>query len=216
MTVSERRNYQVAILFSIIIHLSLILIVFPMQLLSLPSGPSGVEEIAVGMYEFDDTESELPNTGTDPVIVVKPDKIEAKPIASSTKPIVKMNPKPKKGQPDQNSKPADNLSKTPISFGDGMGMVIGFGQKPTYPKNALNEGAEGEVLVRVLIKKDGSIGNTELLKRSGDSRLDEAAVKSLKREWVFKPNTEDYFIDIKFEFIDYDTDYKLLNSATRP
>lgn len=214
MTVSERRNYQVAIMFSIIIHLSLMLIVFQMQLLSLPSGLSGVEEIAVGMYEFIDSELVPPAAEAEPVIVVKPDNIKTKPIVNPTKPVAQTDPKPKKGQSNQNSKPTDNLS-VPISYGDGMGMVIGFGQKPTYPKNALNEGAEGEVLVRVLIKKDGSIGNTQLLKKSGDSRLDDAAVKSLKREWVFKPSTEDYFIDINFIFVDYDTDYKLLNSATR-
>lgn len=214
MTVSERRNYQVAILFSIIFHLSLALIVFPMQLLSIPSG---VEEMAVGIYEFAGSEPEIPATDPEPELIVKAEKPKPKPVPSPAKPVLQTGPKPKNGQPDQISKPGLDFPKAPISLGDGSGMVIGFGQPPYYPKNAENEGVEGEVLVRVLIKKDGTVENTEIKKKSGDSRLDNAAVNSLRREWIFKPNTEDYYIDILFSFtMDSRPSYKLVNSATRP
>ncbi len=213
MTVSERRNYQVAILFSIILHLSLVLIVFPMQLLSIPAG---VEEVAVGIYEFTDSQPEEPTIAPEPELVVKPKKTKPKPILNQTKPVAQTNPQPKTGQPNQNSKPTENLPKAPISFGDGAGMVVGFGQKPNYPKNADNEGVEGEVLIRALIKRDGTVENTQFIKRSGDSRLDNAAVNSLKLEWAFKPNVEDYYIEIMFTFVNHESNYKLLKSATRP
>ncbi len=213
MTVSERRNYHVAILFSIILHLSLVLIIFPMQLLSIPAK---VEEVAVGIYEFVDSEPEVMTSGPDPEITIKTDKPKPKPIPSPTKPVIQTNPKLKDGQPSQNSKPTENIPKVPISLGDGSGMVLGFGQKPSYPKNADNEGVEGEVLIRVLLRKDGTIEKVEFKKRSGDSRLDNAAKDSLTREWLFRPNTEDYFIEILFSFIDHEPDYKLINSATRP
>lgn len=213
MTVSERRNYQVAILFSIILHLSLVLIVFPMQLLSIPAG---VEEVAVGIYEFIDSEPQVVTIEPEPEVVVKPEKTRPKPIPVQTKPTVQTSPKPKNGQPNQDSKLVEKPPKGPTSLGTGLGMVIGFGQKPTYPKDADNEGVEGEVLIRVLVKKDGSIENTEFRKRSVDSRLDNAAVDSLKRAWSFKPNTDEYFIDIMFSFADHEGDFKLVNSATRP
>ncbi len=213
MTVFERRNYQVAVLFSIILHLSLVLIVFPMQLLSIPDG---VEEVAVGVYEFAPSEPQVITTAPEPEIAIGPEKTLSRPVPSRPKPAAPINQQPKSGEPGQNPKPIESTPKGPISLGDGVGMVLGFGEKPSYPKNAENEGVEGEVLVRVLITKDGAIESTEFIKRSGDSRLDNAAFDSLNRKWTFKPNTEDYYIEIKFTFINYETDYKLIKSATRP
>ncbi|NLW47708.1 MAG: TonB family protein [Firmicutes bacterium] len=214
MTVSERRNYQVAVLFALIFHLSLALVVFPMQLLTISSG---VEEMAVGIYELSDFELEDQATEAKPELIVKAEKQKPKPIPSPAKPVVHANPKPKNGQPDQIVKPGTEHLNSPIGLGDGSGMVIGFGRPPYYPKNAENEGSEGQVLVRVFVKKDGSLEKTEIKEKSGDLRLDNAAVNSLKREWIFKPNTEDYYIDILFSFsMDSRPGYKLIDSATRP
>lgn len=219
MTASEHRNYQAAILFSIILHLSLLLIVFPMQLFSVPAG---VEEVAVGMYEFSGTEPQIAAPVPEPEVAIKPE-LQPKPVslqpkpAIQPKPTIQPNPKPQNGQSSQDIKPNGNLPKAPVSFGAGAGMVIGFGTAPYYPKNALNEEVEGEALIRALIKNDGALEQVDLVKSSGDPRLDRAAVNSLKREWVFKPNTEDYYIDIAFTFsLKSGVEYKLINSATRP
>lgn len=214
MTVSEHRNYQVAVLFSIILHVSLMLIVIPMQI---ASAPAGVDEVAVGIYEFGDSELEVVTTAPEPEVVVEPTKSLPKPILSQPKPVTQTNPKPKSGEPNQPPKPMGNAPKTSISFGNGAGMVTGFGQAPTYPKNAENEGVEGEVLVRALIKADGTLEQAEIKKPSGDSRLDKASVRSINQDWIFKPNSEDYYIDILFYFVKNSSpNYKLVNSATRP
>lgn len=213
MIVSERRNYQVAVLFSIILHLSLGLIVFPLQLLSIPDG---VEEVAVGIYEFVPSEPQVITTAPEPEVAIETEKPLPKPVSNRPKPVIQTNQQPKNGEPNRPPKPIESPAKGPISLGDGAGMVIGFGRKPSYPKNAVNEGVEGEVLVRVLISKDGVIESTEFIKPSGDSRLDNAAANSLQREWTFKPNTEAYYIEMMFTFINYETDYKLIKSATRP
>lgn len=214
MTVSERRNYQVSALFSIILHLSLALIVFPMQLLSIPAG---VEEVAVGIYELTDSQLQVVTADPEPEVVIEPAKLRPKPTSNQPKQVLQTSPKPNNGQPNQNSKPVENPHKGPISLGTGVGMVIGLGQAPTYPKNAENEGVEGEVLVRVLVKMDGALEQGVLKKPSGDYRLDNAAVKSVYKDWVFKPNTEDYYIDIMFYFVKNSSpNYKLVNSATRP
>lgn len=213
MIVSERRNYQVAVLFSIILHLSLVLIVFPMQLLSIPDG---IEEVAVGVYEFFPSEPQVITTVPELEIAIAPEKALPRPTPNRPKPVAQTSQQPKTGEPNQNIKPIESSPKGPVSLGDGAGMVIGFGQKPSYPKNAVNEGVEGEVLVRVHIKMDGTLEGTEFIKRSGDSRLDNAAINSLNKNWTFKPNAEAYYIEIMFTFIDYETDYKLIKSATRP
>ena len=217
MIVSERRNYQVAILFSVILHLSLLLIVFPMQLLSTPDG---VEEVAVGIYEFTPAKPRVTTTAPKPEVVVEPQKTLPKPVPRRPGPVAQSERQSKVEKPMENPgqtlKPVENLPKGPVSLGDGSGMVMGFGNKPRYPKDAQNEEAEGEILIRVLIKDDGTIEDIQLIKRSGDPRLDNAALNSLKREWIFKPNVEDYYVDILFIFKNYDSDYKLIKSATRP
>lgn len=218
MIVSERRNYQVAILFSFILHLSLVLVVFPMQLLSIPDG---VEEVAVGIYELTPAQPQVVTIAPKPEVAVGLEKPPLpKPVPSRSEPAVQSELQPKVGKPNENPsltpKPVEDLPKGPVSLGDGSGMVMGFGSKPSYPKDAQNEEVEGEVLVRVLLKRDGTIEAIEPIKRSGDSRLDNAALNSLKREWVFKPGIEDYYVEILFTFEDYNSNYKLIKSATRP
>lgn len=213
MTASERHNYQSAVLFSIILHLSLMLIVFPIRLFTVPAG---VEEVAVGIYEFTDSQPQVVTDDPEPELAAEPEKLRPKPIPSQPKPVVQIDPQPKKGEPNP-TKPGKNTPKTSISLGSGAGMISGFGEAPYYPKNALNEEVEGEALVRVLIKIDGTLEQVDLIKSSGDSRLDRAAVNSLKRDWVFKPNTDNYYIDISFLFVvKSGVEYKLVKSAIRP
>jgi TonB family protein len=85
-------------------------------------------------------------------------------------------------------------------FGSGEGMVSRLGPPPPYPKNAMNEGKEGEVAVRILVLANGSLDKVMLLKSSGDSRLDKITITSITRDWQFKPVTKDYFIDLIFVF----------------
>ena len=214
MTVSERRNYQVAIVFSIIFHLALALIAFPMRLLP---GPAGIDEIAVGVFEFSNAQPELVTIESEPELAVEPEQMIPKPTPRPTKLVAPAGPRPKNGTLDQNTQPSGNLPKAPVSLGDGTGMISGFGQAPYYPKNAINEGVEGKVLVRALVKMDGTLEAVELVESSGDSRLDRAAVNSLYENWVFKPHSEAYYIEMSFSFsINSGVSYQLVRSATRP
>ncbi|HBE79289.1 MAG TPA: hypothetical protein DDW65_16180 [Firmicutes bacterium] len=106
----------------------------------------------------------------------------------------------------------------PFGFGTGEGMVTVLGPLPTYPKNALNEGKEGTVLVKVLVKADGSLEQVRLNQSSGDLRLDKAAVSVIERTWKFKPVTKDYFIDLAFSFNiqTAGVSLKFINSESRP
>lgn len=88
----------------------------------------------------------------------------------------------------------------PISFGSGEGMVSRLGPPPPYPKNAMNEGKEGEVTVRIMVHANGNLDKVLLLKSSGDSRLDKTTISAITRDWRFKPVSKDYFIDLAFIF----------------
>ncbi|HBF38912.1 MAG TPA: hypothetical protein DDW50_16530, partial [Firmicutes bacterium] len=101
------------------------------------------------------------------------------------------------GEAAGNGKPG---SGQPFGLGFGEGMVTVLGPLPSYPKNAMNEGKEGNVALRILVNADGSLGNIEPRQLSGDLRLDNAAIYAIKRTWKFKPTTQSYHIDLVFSF----------------
>jgi protein TonB len=58
--------------------------------------------------------------------------------------------------------------------------------KPTYPIGARRAGTEGTSQLKIQVLPDGSVGEIQLVKSTGDSSLDEAAQKAVK-QWKFKP-----------------------------
>lgn len=84
------------------------------------------------------------------------------------------------------------------SLGSGAGQLL-TGGAPIYPKNAQNEGITGAVTYRIILDATGKPTQFELVTSSGDSRLDAAALRSLKR-WSFRSAAEDYFILVQFVF----------------
>lgn len=57
---------------------------------------------------------------------------------------------------------------------------------PDYPAISRRLGEQGVVVLRVLISPDGRASEVQLVKTSGSSRLDGAAVAAVK-EWRFVP-----------------------------
>jgi protein TonB len=57
---------------------------------------------------------------------------------------------------------------------------------PVYPPRCLRMGLEGVVRVRVLVGENGVPQEVTLAKSSGESSMDDAALKAV-REWVFRP-----------------------------
>ena len=62
--------------------------------------------------------------------------------------------------------------------------------EPAYPPASRRENEEGTVRLRVLVDETGRPQDVRVLKSSGHSRLDEAAVAAVKR-WKFKPATQE-------------------------
>ena len=57
--------------------------------------------------------------------------------------------------------------------------------KPQYTEAALRQRLEGEVVVEVVVLRDGRVGDVRLIQRLG-AGLDERAVDAVK-QWVFEP-----------------------------
>jgi protein TonB len=61
-----------------------------------------------------------------------------------------------------------------------------------YPKWATRRGISGDLYIRFSIKKDGSLGEVELIRTSGYKELDEAAMKALKDGEPYWPLPDDW------------------------
>ena len=59
-------------------------------------------------------------------------------------------------------------------------------QKPIYPNMSKRLGEQGTVVLRVLVKADGSAGEVEVKSSSSYPRLDQAAIDAVKT-WRFNP-----------------------------
>ena len=76
--------------------------------------------------------------------------------------------------------------------GNGVTMPdVLYEVKPAYTESAKQEGIQGSVMLEVVVKDDGSVGDVKVTK-SLDTKhgLDEQAVKAIK-QWRFKPGTKD-------------------------
>ena len=73
-----------------------------------------------------------------------------------------------------------------------------------YPSEAANRGVSGDLYIRFEIKKDGTLADIEVIRTSGYSDLDEAAIKALKDAqpyWPLPDSFEKETLEIKGHFI---------------
>jgi bla regulator protein blaR1 len=61
--------------------------------------------------------------------------------------------------------------------------------RPQYTRRAMDEKIEGEVLMECVVKTDGTVGDTKIVK-SLDPDLDQAALDAAA-QWLFEPGTRD-------------------------
>jgi periplasmic protein TonB len=62
---------------------------------------------------------------------------------------------------------------------------------PTYPREALLNGIQGTVVLKVLVDVDGKPLSVEIERSSGNRRLDDAARRQVLRKWMFRPAIRD-------------------------
>lgn len=69
----------------------------------------------------------------------------------------------------------------------GMRLEYGEASAPPYPRDALRDGAQGTVMLQVLVGVDGRPLEVTIHAGSGHRRLDEAARRHVLRHWRFRP-----------------------------
>lgn len=97
--------------------------------------------------------------------------------ATTQKPVVQPPPPPPPAAVVRVQPSVDPRRPMPISDDD-------------YPPQSARLGEEGQTRVRLWVLENGSIGDVQIVKSSGYERLDNVALRKLRR-WRIKPGTED-------------------------
>lgn len=96
---------------------------------------------------------------------------------------------PAAASPTGGSRPPPQTSE-PIRTSATDASYASTNRLPPYPRISQSNDEEGTVVLRVLVKADGTAGSVEIKQTSGFPRLDEAA-KNTVRTWRFSPATVD-------------------------
>ena len=109
--------------------------------------------------------------------------VEAQPIVDSN---VVSNPAP--AQPT-----VDDGGTQPPSTGPIAGVQLEYADAPApaYPRDALRDGVEGTVMLRVLVDVDGRPLDVQVARSSGNRSLDRAARDQVLQRWHFRPAMQD-------------------------
>jgi periplasmic protein TonB len=113
---------------------------------------------------------------------------QAAPVAPVSAPTAPTPPAPRAEVPPAPAPPSPAPvvtapSKTDVSI---PASYSASNQKPIYPNMSKRLGEQGTVVLRVLVKADGSAGEVEVKSSSNYSRLDQAAIDAVKT-WRFNP-----------------------------
>lgn len=84
----------------------------------------------------------------------------------------------------QNADPAPPANAEPVS---GVQLQYAVYPAPDYPAPAARDGAEGTVLLQVLVDVDGRPLQVDVRQSSGNRYLDRAAREQVLRRWTFQP-----------------------------
>ncbi|MEO8346797.1 MAG: TonB family protein [Betaproteobacteria bacterium] len=121
------------------------------------------------------TSKPVPLSPIDPV----PAPLITPPTQSAFVALISDAPKP---QPDAPAAPVELLAIVPPNFN----AAYLDNPAPAYPPLARRIGEQGRVVLRVLVTAGGAAETVELRTSSGSSRLDQAAIETVKR-WRFVP-----------------------------
>lgn len=125
------------------------------------------------------------NPAPAPVARVPAPAVEAKPPSAST------NTRPAAPSPTTPPAPAANAAAAPpVKTTASDAAYAASNRKPPYPRLSRINEEQGTVVLRVLVKADGTAGAVEIKTSSGYPLLDESA-KSTVQTWRFKPATID-------------------------
>lgn len=131
-----------------------------------------------------DPPHEPPPAAVDPPPVLPEERIEETPPATA-----QAAPAPRADLPPDTiaSLPSIALEAAPLGISaDELPQKLANNPAPRYPLDALRNGIEGRVVLRVLVGSDGTVRRVKINQSSGSDSLDAAALSAVER-WRFNP-----------------------------
>jgi protein TonB len=97
------------------------------------------------------------------------------------------------GAPTQDEGNGDAMRGEPVQTGPMFGAPLQYvrATPPPYPGDAMRQGIQGTVVLRVLIDTDGRPLQVDVQSSSGDWRLDDSARNEVFQHWLFRPAIRD-------------------------
>jgi protein TonB len=198
------RRFGIATVFSVVFH-AVALVVICLLAARQPSRPEVLIPIEVELTASDASVQQVvlggggqpeapPKTSAAPVLTAKltdrPASSKGGNLPSAPAPprilTAKTGGEPS-GPVGQGREPAGPGGQNESPGGPTSGPSIVGAPLPIYPKNALDQGLEGDVSLSVLIDSAGAVESVSVEKSSGHRILDDAAVRAVKQGWVFQP-----------------------------
>jgi periplasmic protein TonB len=140
--------------------------------------------------QVDSVVAEVGSKALSPVAAVVPEAATDRTKAPPTTIVASLSPPPPPPAPTAspqvvNQTPAPQLHIPPLAITNHSVTIT------DYPLLSIRLQEQGTVLIKYLVKEDGSVGDCTVTTTSGKSLLDDAACAMVKGRWKFKPATKD-------------------------
>ena len=93
--------------------------------------------------------------------------------------------------PEVAGPPADPVPQMAAGPVSGVRLEYASAPAPAYPRRALTDRVEGQVLLQVLVDIDGRPLRVDVHRSSGNRELDRTAQQQVLRHWTFRPAMRD-------------------------
>lgn len=145
---------------------------------------------------------QVPVTPVPPRAVLQP-RIQPSQPRSLPAPVQRTLPIPAQAVIEQGTLPADPTPASVATNGpelspaydgpplQGAQLRYAVAPPPAYPRDAVREGAQGTVLLRILVDVDGRPLEVAIERGSGHRSLDREAVRHVQQRWRFEPAMRD-------------------------
>ena len=73
-------------------------------------------------------------------------------------------------------------------------------KKPYYPKDLVAQGRTGAIIFKALINSQGVLENLNIIKSSGNDKMDKVAKLTIKNEWEFESYKKGYTVKVNVKY----------------
>ena len=155
--ISDKGIKRLSVIITIVLHIFILFVPLPKSIMNIKPV---------------DNAPEIPIKFVEKIVIIKKKKPP------------KPQPKPKKQKKIVQKKTQKKITSLP---GDRKKASISQQSEPYYPKEAINNGWNGTIVVDVTIDGNGNVQKIQIYRSSGYDVLDRAFIDTIESDYTFKP-----------------------------